>query len=111
MTSRLRHTSLTSSIVPGAPYACYPRDLDSRRRTRIYPDRGLLLMGGDGYAIRRVAEPCWHRSPQASSAVSSGHVSHGETGLARACIWRVGTHPVYQILSASDCCGQACSLL
>src|SRR5258707_10450915 len=33
-------------------HACYPRDLDTRRHTRIYPERCLLPMGRDGYPDR-----------------------------------------------------------
>src|SRR5260370_5539927 len=111
MTLHLRCISTTLPLTAGAPHACYPRDLDTRRHTRTYPERGLLPMGRDGYPDRRVAESCWHRSPRASWAISPVHVSHGETGLARVCARRVGAHHVYQILSAPDGCGQACSLL
>src|SRR5436305_10822788 len=97
MTLHLRCISTTSPLTAGAPHACYSRDLDTRRQTRIYPERGLLPVGRDGYPDGRVAESCWQRSPQASWATSPVYVSHGETGPARACIWPIGTHPVYQI--------------
>src|SRR2546430_1117228 len=107
ITFRLRCISTTSPLTAGAPHACYPRDLDTRRHTRIYPERGLLPMGRDGYPDGRIAEPCWHRSPQASWAISPVHLSHGETGPARVCARRVGAHPEHQILSASDVRGEA----
>ena len=44
-------------------------------------------------------------------AYCPGHVSHGETGPAGACVWRLGTHSVYKILSAPDGRGEALSLL
>src|SRR2546430_17310686 len=51
ITLRLRCISTTSPLTAGAPHACYPRDLDTRRHTRIYPERGLLPMGRDGYPM------------------------------------------------------------
>src|SRR5207245_10261281 len=111
ITFRLTYNSTTSPLTAGAPHACYPRDLDTRRHARIYPERCLLPMGRDGYPDRHVAESCWQRSPQASWAISSVHVSHGETGPARARLWRLDAYHVYQILFAPDVRGQALPLL
>src|SRR5215469_4594173 len=111
MKVRLRCTSITSSLTPGALHAHYPWNLDPRRRTRVHAERGFLPVGRNGYINTHIAAPCRQRSPQAPGAVSAGHVSHRETGPAGVCGWRVGAHPEYKILSAPDGRGQAISLL
>src|SRR2546426_9113406 len=115
MMTCLKYMSIASAHTavahPGVLHAYYSWNLDSRRRTRVRPERGFLPVGRDGCAIRHIATPRRRHSSQTSGANGTGHVSYGETGPARACAWCVGAYLVYEILSAPNCCGQARSLL
>src|SRR6266550_2166250 len=94
----------------GVLHAYYPRDLDSRRRTRVYPEGDLLPMGRGRYPTKHITAPWQDRSSSALGEYSSGNVSYGETRLARVRVWCFGTYPADEIFSLANSCRQTTAL-